>query len=150
MPAARVISLEQVRVGSPCPVGWDQLDGDGAARYCGHCNRHVHNFSAMTADAAQRLVCEAAGRLCIAYVPTATGAPRTLEYRAVPKPRFAWKLVATLGGIGAVGATIVSAFVHRARPPVTPTMIVGDMVAPPPPMVAGRIAAPSPAPADAP
>jgi hypothetical protein len=146
--ARRVISLDQVRVGTACPAGWDNLSGDGPARFCGHCNKHVHNLSAMTADAAQRLVCESAGSLCIAYVPTAAGAVRTLEYRAAPKPRFAWKLVAALGGLGAVGATVVSAFVHRAKPPVTPPMIMGDMVAAPPPMVLGKIgvAAPTPVP----
>ena len=124
------ISLQQVRVAEPCPKAWNDLAGDGdASRFCAHCNRHVHNLSAMTEDAAQRLVCESAGRLCIAYVPNEQGGVTTLEYLKAPAPRYGWKLVATLGGVGAIASGVL-AVVFGAKPtpkPPVPMMLGGAM-----------------------
>jgi hypothetical protein len=131
MPATH-ISLEQISIPNPCPKRWDAMTGNDAVRFCDHCQKHVHNLSALTADEAQRLICQSAGALCVGYVPTAAGGVRTLDYRATPAPRFGWKLVAALGGLGAVAATVVGAFVHRTKPaPVPPPMLLGAMVAPP-------------------
>ena len=129
--AARTISLDQVRVAEPCPMAWDQLAGDGeSARYCSHCDRHVHNLSAMSADAAQRLVCESAGRLCIAYVPNEQGGVTTLEYVKQRPPRYGWKLVAALGGVGAIASGVLAA-VFGAKPAPKPVpMMLGGAMAP--------------------
>ena len=125
------ISLQQVRVDEPCPMAWGDLAGGGdASRFCAHCNRHVHNLSAMTEDAAQRLVCESAGRLCIAYVPNEQGGVTTLEYLKAPAPRYGWKLVAALGGLGAVASGVLAA-VFGAKPAPKPApMILGGARAP--------------------
>ena len=72
MSATRMISLQQVHIPNPCPKRWDEMTGGDAVRFCGHCQKHVYNLSALTADAAQRLICEKAGSLCAAYVPTET------------------------------------------------------------------------------
>jgi hypothetical protein len=133
--SARTISLHQVRVGSPCPKTWDELSGDGGSRFCSHCNRHVHNLSAMPADQAQRLVCESAGRLCIAYVPDERGGVTPLSYREQKPPRYGWKLVAAIAALGGIASGVVTA-IYRPKPPppapilgkVVRPMVVGDMV----------------------
>jgi hypothetical protein len=128
----RTISLEQVRVVEPCPLAWDDLaGGGGASRFCSHCNRHVHNLSAMPADAAQRVICESAGRLCIAYVPDEQGCVTTLEYAKPKRPRYGWKLVAALGGFGALTSGVLAA-VFGAKPAPKPPMpmIMGGAMAP--------------------
>ena len=125
------ISLQQVRVEEPCPMSWDDLAGGGdASRYCAHCNRHVHNLSAMTEDAAQRLVCESAGRLCIAYVPDAYGGVTTLEYVKQRPPRYGWKLVAALGGVGALASGVLAAVFGGKPAPKPVPMILGGARAP--------------------
>jgi hypothetical protein len=125
MNAAR-ISLQQVRVAEPCPKSWEELAGGGdAARYCTHCDRHVHNLSAMTADAAQRLVCESAGPLCIAYVPDAQGNVTTLEYARQKQPRYGGKLAAALGGIGAIASGVLAAAFGAKPVPKPVPMILG-------------------------
>jgi hypothetical protein len=124
MPATP-ISLAQVRVANPCPKSWDELAGDGATRFCDHCKLHVHNLSAMPADAAQRLICESAGRLCVAYVPDARGGVTPLEYAKRKSPRYGWKLVAALAGFGGFASTIATS-VYRPKPVAVP-MVMGDM-----------------------
>jgi hypothetical protein len=39
------VSLEMVRVASPCTADWDATHGDDRVRYCGQCNLHVYNLS---------------------------------------------------------------------------------------------------------
>jgi len=128
MPDTRRISLQQVRVAEPCPVPWDDMTGDDKARFCTHCNRHVHNLSAMRDDEAQRLICESAGRLCIAYVPNEHGGVTPLEYAKPKRPRFGWKLVAAIGGLGGVASALVTA-AYRPKPTAVP-MVAGMMMPP--------------------
>lgn len=56
--------LARVRIASPCPVSWDEMKGDERKRFCGHCNLHVYNISAMTHSEAESLLKTAEGRLC--------------------------------------------------------------------------------------
>jgi hypothetical protein len=43
------------------------MQGDGKCRYCEHCQLHVHNLSAMTANEQRSLFAKAKGRICVAY-----------------------------------------------------------------------------------
>ena len=130
--SSRTISLKQVRVAEPCPMSWHTMDGDDQRRFCAHCNRHVHNLSAIPEDEAQRLICESAGRLCIAYVPNVTGGVTPLAYAQAKRPRYGWKLVAALGGFGGIASGVLAAL-FRTATPAPPPMVAGMM--PPPPMV---------------
>src|SRR3954469_22981979 len=60
-----MVSLEMVRVASPCPADWDSMKGDDRVRFCGQCNLNVYNLSGMTRDEAEELVNSAEGRLCV-------------------------------------------------------------------------------------
>ena len=53
-----VIPLEVIDIPDPCPVDWNDMRGDERVRFCRHCALHVYNLSAMTRDAAERLVAE--------------------------------------------------------------------------------------------
>ena len=136
--ATRSISLEQVRVAEPCPVAWGAMKGDDQRRFCSHCSLHVHNLSAMPRDEAQRLICESAGRLCVAYVPDAEGGVamtpvvaasegvRPLEYAKQKRPRYGWRLVAMIAAIGGTASAFGTA-VYRPKP-APAALIKGKMM----------------------
>ena len=134
------ISLAQIRVATPCAQSWQEMDGDDRARFCTHCDRHVHNLSGMARDQAERLICESAGRLCIAYFPKADGSPQTLEYRPRSRQRrFGWIFATVLGSLGALAAAVlqhasadqpappIAGMLIGTPPPLKGQMIVGDM-----------------------
>lgn len=56
--------LDSIRIAAPCPAEWGQMTGDERARFCGQCQKHVYNLSAMTAADAVALIREKEGQLC--------------------------------------------------------------------------------------
>ena len=78
---------DQVHIDSPCHESWDSMAGDSERRFCGVCEKHVHNLSAMRHDDAQELLRQAAGdNLCVRYSAEDDG---TLRFRdLVPRSRL--------------------------------------------------------------
>jgi len=52
----------------PCPVKWESMVGDEKRRYCAHCQLHVHNLSAMTANERNEVLAPSPERKCISYL----------------------------------------------------------------------------------
>jgi hypothetical protein len=61
------IPLATVKVASPCTASWDAMAGDNRARFCGQCSQHVYNLSELTQDAAEALIFEHEGKMCVRY-----------------------------------------------------------------------------------
>jgi hypothetical protein len=131
------ISLEQIRIDSPCEMPWDQMHGDDRSRFCEQCNLRVHNLSAMTSDAAARLVGERTDRVCVAYAATARGTPITLDY-AKRQRRFTWRGTVIVGMLGAALVGLVQMLVGAPLPgtrmtagviraPAGPTLVKGGI-----------------------
>ena len=57
-------SLENVRIARPCPARWQDMAGDERVRFCSLCGKNVYNLSAMTREAATKLIQEREGQLC--------------------------------------------------------------------------------------
>lgn len=57
--------LERVRIRRPCPVEWDDMEGDDRVRHCGRCSLNVYNVAEMTRAEAEALVMTLEGRLCL-------------------------------------------------------------------------------------
>src|SRR3954464_13512190 len=92
------LSLEQIEVPNPCPADWNEMTGDRRGRFCQHCQKTVHNLSAMSRDEAEGLVCPAAGSLCVRYAVAGDGTVITLDYPSVTgKRRWSWRVWAVLG-----------------------------------------------------
>ena len=70
---------DDLRIISPCPKRWSELEGEGRRRHCSECELHVHNLSLMDADevAALRASRAEGSRLCVAYLAGEGGAPLT-------------------------------------------------------------------------
>ena len=56
--------LSRVKIASPCTADWAQMSGDDRVRFCTHCQKHVYNLSAMSAESATALIREKEGKLC--------------------------------------------------------------------------------------
>jgi Carboxypeptidase regulatory-like domain len=56
--------LDDLRIASPCPVGWAQMTGDDRVRFCEQCSLRVYNISAMTRIEAETLIANTEGRIC--------------------------------------------------------------------------------------
>jgi hypothetical protein len=130
-------SLDVIQVARPCPANWDAMQGNASRRFCQHCNKHVHNLSAMTRDEAQDLICSSVGELCARYARDEAGAVVTLDYRRVPRHK-GWKFWTGVGLLIALAGGITEAvFLKNPFAPPPPPMVMGDiMVAP----VQGKIA----------
>lgn len=61
---ASLTILDNIRIASPCSADWSKMVGDDRSRFCGSCEKHVYNLSAMTADEATQLIREREGNLC--------------------------------------------------------------------------------------
>jgi hypothetical protein len=131
------IGLELLEVRKPCPANWDDMAGDGPVRFCEHCQKRVHDLSAMPRDAAERLVCQNAGRLCVRLAYAADGSVISLDYRPQKRRQWTWRvwtLVALAGAL--MTGTVEAVFLGRRIPVVVPTpppqqmpvrMILGDI-----------------------
>lgn len=65
--------LNNLRIASPCSADWEAMYGDERKRFCGDCKLNVYNLSGMTREAAESLVTNAEGRLCVRYYVRADG-----------------------------------------------------------------------------
>src|SRR6516162_1542047 len=59
-----------------CPLRWDHVDPERKQWFCGHCQHHVHNLSAMTRrEAAKFIRSPSIGRPCVSFVQDDCGRP---------------------------------------------------------------------------
>lgn len=95
--------MNQVPIDSPCHESWDAMAGDAERRFCGVCQKHVHNLSEMRHDEAQSLLRASGGEhLCVRYTAEEDG---TLRFRdLVPRGLLTRKLLRT-----AFAATMLAA-----------------------------------------
>ena len=70
------MKTKHLPIENPCPASWDAMEGDDLARHCAHCDKTVHNLSAMSRAQAIRLMKEAecsGESLCVLYQHTTEG-----------------------------------------------------------------------------
>lgn len=97
-------------VNTPCTAEWDSMAGNEQVRFCTHCEKSVHNLSAMTRKDALRLVRDSAGGLCVRFHSAPSG--RTLHEPATKLhliTRRASKMAAgAFGAAVALGASVLA------------------------------------------
>jgi hypothetical protein len=57
-----------LKVGTPCPKQWNEMDGGAKRRFCEHCQLHVHNLSAMSERERRDFTAKTGGQGCISYL----------------------------------------------------------------------------------
>ena len=75
----RRVNLDVIDVKEPCPEPWENMSGEGAARFCGSCRMNVYNLSAMTRLEAEALVEQREGRVCVRFYRRADGTVSTAD-----------------------------------------------------------------------
>jgi hypothetical protein len=114
------ISLEQLRIASPCTASWDDMAGDERSRFCGQCRLNVYNLAAMTQGEAERLISKKEGRVCVRLYKRSDG---TVITRDCPvgvsalRRRTAWIVSKVAAGLAVVigGAAWAVNFGHPYR-----------------------------------
>lgn len=62
--AIRSEKLNRLVIGSECRASWDEMQGDGARRFCAECQREVFDFAQMTEREIRARIEASHGRLC--------------------------------------------------------------------------------------
>jgi hypothetical protein len=65
--------LIHLKIASPCPARWEEMEGDDRTRFCEQCELNVFNISEMTEREALDLVASHTGRLCVRLYQRADG-----------------------------------------------------------------------------
>ncbi len=65
--------LRGVTVASPCQANWSLMQGNEQVRFCGDCQLNVYNLSGMSREAAEALVLNKEGRLCVRFFQRGDG-----------------------------------------------------------------------------
>lgn len=114
--------LDQVRVASPCNASWAEMTGDDKSRFCGKCEKHVYNLSAMSREEAELVMLEKEGNLCIRLYRRQDGTVITQDCPVgVRKKRL--RLVGVLAlGAGAIASGLGFALAARV------TTVQGEMM----------------------
>ena len=89
-------------VQTPCEADWDSMAGNEEVRFCAHCEKSVHNVSAMTRKEAMRFVRANAGGVCVRFHSDPKG--RTLHLNEGKLHRITRR--ASKAAAGAFGAIV--------------------------------------------
>lgn len=66
--------LDDVIIAAPCPVKWEQMQGDERVRFCASCEKNVFNISELTRNEAELFLKQRAGNLgCLRLFRRADG-----------------------------------------------------------------------------
>lgn len=56
--------INNLRVASPCSMGWENMTGDKRTRFCQSCSLNVYDISAMTTAEVRNLIEKTEGQIC--------------------------------------------------------------------------------------
>ena len=65
--------LNRIRIASPCPANWAEMNGDDRVRFCQSCNLNVYDISHMSRRSAAALISSTEGRVCVRMFRRADG-----------------------------------------------------------------------------
>ncbi|MBB5059038.1 hypothetical protein HDF16_003761 [Granulicella aggregans] len=114
----------ELAIESPCTESWDNMSGTLAQRHCSCCQKHVHNFAAMTPRQIERTLAENEGHLCARITKRVDGSLVTAQELA--GSGFTSRAAGLL-----LGAALSTAAVHAQSTPTAGKAIVsGRFTAP--------------------
>jgi hypothetical protein len=114
--------LKDYAIPDPCPMKWDDMDGDNRSRYCTACGKHVHDLTAVTPEVAAGLITFQGGHLCARLYQGDDGTLSTRPPQLTGQPRarpLQFTIRSIMGVIAGVAALlgITRLFADRTPPP---------------------------------
>lgn len=91
--------LDQIVVTLPCQMNWGAMRGDDRMRYCELCQRHVHDFRAMTRPEIAALFAAEPERVCGRVWRDSEGRLITKETAATAASRTPWRFQFSIGAL---------------------------------------------------
>ena len=113
--------LKNLHIASPCSQDWENMIGTERRRFCGECQLNVYNLSGMTREAAENLLTNAEGRLCVRFFKRADGTVLTQDcpvgWRAIKKRASKTAAAGASLIIGLLSGLGLTIFTQRGRTP---------------------------------
>jgi hypothetical protein len=67
------VKTNDVVIRTPCGADWNSMDPRGSARFCGSCEKLVHDLSALSEPEARALLRDSREAVCVRYLHDASG-----------------------------------------------------------------------------
>ncbi|HEX4456975.1 MAG TPA: hypothetical protein VIA18_03350 [Polyangia bacterium] len=110
------VRLESLRIATPCSADWQEMKGDDYVRFCGRCEKNVYDLSALSREAAEQLVAEKEGRMCVRFYQRADGTVLTNDCPVgVRRERLRQRIWNRIAGAATSAALLVGLWSGRAR-----------------------------------
>ncbi len=123
--------LPTVRIESPCSMNWDSMDGNASERFCGGCQKHVHNLSEMKAEDVNRLL-GSGDNVCVKMRQRADGSILTKEdLQIFPNIDSSVSRRNWLAQLSALAAGVLAMLSIGCRDGVDHPVKMGEMSVPP-------------------
>jgi hypothetical protein len=118
--------LSEIKVSTPCPMGWNQMSGDDCKRYCTVCGKHVHDFAKLTSAEAAALFHDANGDLCGRLSRRADGTivtgDRAVAVEPLPTP-WQFNIRSLMGVVAGFAAMLGIARLFAGDAPKSPSLL---------------------------
>lgn len=107
--SAEPLSIDRLRIASPCPVGWDQMAGDNRVRFCDQCQLNVYNIAELSRTEVKELIASSEGRICARLFRRADGTVlikdcpvglRALRLRVSKRVAAVFAAIASISSLG--------------------------------------------------
>ena len=147
------MTRDQLTIAEPCHEDWSSMSGDERRRFCGSCEKHVHDLSSMPEDEAEALL-RAEQDLCVRYEVDAEGqvvhrSSRRRLLKGVLAATLAASAPAFASGAAQADTGWLDRLVDWAKDVLdgTPAPVMGQMVAPVEELMGDVVYEPEPEPA---
>lgn len=107
--------LNSIQIASPCPASWEDMQGDGRARFCLDCQKRVYDLSTLSAADAVALIERNEGSLCVRLYRRQDGTVLTADCPVGLRARAAAKIRRVGAGATAVAAFLLTGTLLKAR-----------------------------------
>lgn len=88
------MKADDIRIPEPCNEDWGQMTPEQRGRFCGACQKKVHDLSAMSEKEAKNVL-KSGGDICVSYLSDKAGAVQFQPERIVPVGRLFRRASAT-------------------------------------------------------
>ena len=107
------INLDQLRIASPCNVGWANMRGDEKVRFCDKCQLHVYNVTIMGRAQAEDFFSQRVGQRTCVHAYRRTDGTILLQDCPIGR-RLARRAAAKLAGTAAAAIAALFTILHFA------------------------------------